>query len=84
VLLSGGSRGLGLAIVTDLLAAGLKVAAFARTVTPELTALGEKYPDPVRVVDDRRGQPEHLALDLGQRVQAGGFLLQLGHGCMTT
>jgi hypothetical protein len=32
-------------------------------------------PDPVRVVDDRRGQPEHLALDLGQRVQAGGFLL---------
>ena len=41
-------------------------------------------PDPVRVVDDRRGQPEHLALDLGQRVQAGGFLLQLGHGCMTT
>ncbi|MFG1627756.1 SDR family NAD(P)-dependent oxidoreductase [Kribbella sp. NPDC049227] len=45
VLVSGGSRGLGLAIVTDLLAAGLKVAAFARTVTPELTALGEKYPD---------------------------------------
>ena len=44
VLVSGGSRGLGLAIVTDLLAAGLKVAAFARTVTPELTALGEKYP----------------------------------------
>ena len=41
-------------------------------------------PDPVRVVDDRGGQPEHLALDLGQCVQAGGFLLQLGHGCMTT
>jgi hypothetical protein len=30
-------------------------------------------------MDDRRGQPEHLALDLGQRVQAGRFLLQLGH-----
>ena len=45
VLVSGGSRGLGLAIVADLLAAGLKVAAFARTVTPELTALGVKYPD---------------------------------------
>ena len=30
-------------------------------------------PDPVRVVDDRRGQPEHLALDLGQRVHALGF-----------
>src|SRR3954468_16350824 len=45
VLVSGGSRGLGLAIVTDLLAAGIKVAAFARTVTPELTALASKYPD---------------------------------------
>ncbi|GAA3147982.1 3-oxoacyl-[acyl-carrier protein] reductase [Kribbella aluminosa] len=45
VLVSGGSRGLGLAIVTDLLAAGVKVAAFARTITPELTALGEQYPD---------------------------------------
>ncbi|MFD7153844.1 SDR family NAD(P)-dependent oxidoreductase [Kribbella sp. NPDC059898] len=45
VLVSGGSRGLGLAIVTDLLTAGLKVAAFARTVTPELAALGEKYPE---------------------------------------
>ncbi|MFF0338611.1 SDR family NAD(P)-dependent oxidoreductase [Kribbella sp. NPDC004875] len=45
VLVSGGSRGLGLAVVTDLLAAGIKVAAFARTVTPELSALGEKYPD---------------------------------------
>ncbi|MGZ0149268.1 SDR family NAD(P)-dependent oxidoreductase [Kribbella sp. WER1] len=45
VLVSGGSRGLGLAIVGDLLAAGVKVAAFARTVTPELTALGGQYPD---------------------------------------
>jgi 3-oxoacyl-[acyl-carrier protein] reductase len=43
VLVSGGSRGLGLAIVADLLSSGLKVAAFARTVTPELTALAEKY-----------------------------------------
>jgi 3-oxoacyl-[acyl-carrier protein] reductase len=45
VLVSGGSRGLGLAIVSDLLASGVKVAAFARTVTPELTALVEKYAD---------------------------------------
>jgi 3-oxoacyl-[acyl-carrier protein] reductase len=43
VLVSGGSRGLGLAIVTDLLAHGLKVAAFARTVTPELRDLAAKY-----------------------------------------
>jgi 3-oxoacyl-[acyl-carrier protein] reductase len=45
VLVSGGSRGLGLAIVADLLASGVKVAAFARTVTAELTALATKYPD---------------------------------------
>ncbi|MDQ6686117.1 MAG: SDR family NAD(P)-dependent oxidoreductase [Actinomycetota bacterium] len=45
VLVSGASRGLGLAIVSDLLERGLKVAAFARTVTPELSALAEKHPD---------------------------------------
>ncbi len=44
VLVSGGSRGLGLAIVADLLASGLRVATFARSVTPELAALVEKYP----------------------------------------
>lgn len=45
VLISGASRGLGLAMVTDLLEQGVKVAAFARTVTPELEALAQKYPD---------------------------------------
>lgn len=45
VLISGASRGLGLAMVTDLLERGVKVAAFARTVTPELDALAEKYPE---------------------------------------
>lgn len=45
VLVSGGSRGLGLAIVTDLLDAGLRVAAFARTVTPELARLADVHPD---------------------------------------
>ncbi|MDX6279030.1 MAG: 3-oxoacyl-[acyl-carrier protein] reductase [Kribbellaceae bacterium] len=49
VLVSGGSRGLGLAIVTELLASGVKVAAFARTVTAELTALAAKYPDELHV-----------------------------------
>lgn len=49
VLVSGGSRGLGLAIVTDLLAGGVKVAAFARTVTAELTALATKYPEQLHV-----------------------------------
>jgi 3-oxoacyl-[acyl-carrier protein] reductase len=42
VLISGGSRGLGLAIVEDLLARGVRVAAFARTVTPELRAVVER------------------------------------------
>jgi len=45
VLISGASRGLGLAMVTDLLERGVKVAAFARTVTPELEALAERFPD---------------------------------------
>lgn len=45
VLVSGGSRGLGLAIVSDLLGAGVKVAAFARTMTPELQDLVEANPD---------------------------------------
>ena len=49
VLVSGGSRGLGLAIVTDLLERGVKVAAFARTVTPELTTLADKYADQAHV-----------------------------------
>lgn len=45
VLISGASRGLGLAMVTDLLEQGIKVAAFARTVTPELDALAARFPD---------------------------------------
>lgn len=47
VLVSGGSRGLGLAIVRDILDAGAKVATFARTVTPELTELAKEHPDRV-------------------------------------
>ena len=47
VLVSGGSKGLGLAIITGLIESGVKVASFARTVTPELTQLVEKYPDQV-------------------------------------
>lgn len=45
VLVSGASRGLGLAMVTDLLERGVSVAAFARTVTPELDALAARFPD---------------------------------------
>lgn len=45
VLISGASRGLGLEMVSYLLAQGIKVAAFARTVTPELVELAKQYPD---------------------------------------
>lgn len=49
VLVSGGSRGLGLAIVQDILERGAKVAAFARTVTPELEELADEHPESVFV-----------------------------------
>lgn len=45
VLVSGGSRGLGLDLVKDALDAGAKVATFARTVTPELEELLAQHPD---------------------------------------
>lgn len=43
VLVSGGSRGLGLEIVGDLVRRGVAVAAFARTVTPELEVLAKEH-----------------------------------------
>ena len=48
-------------MVTDLLEQGVKVAAFARTVTPELEALAEQYPDnslfgSVDITDDKACQ----------------------------
>ena len=44
VLVSGGSRGLGLALVADALNQGARVATFARTLTPELEKLAAEYP----------------------------------------
>lgn len=49
VVVSGGSRGLGLAMVNAILDRGAKVATFARTITPELEQLVEQYPDRVHV-----------------------------------
>jgi 3-oxoacyl-[acyl-carrier protein] reductase len=49
VLVSGGSRGLGLAIVRDTLARGARVATFARTLTPELEDLAAEHPDTLHV-----------------------------------
>jgi 3-oxoacyl-[acyl-carrier protein] reductase len=45
VLLSGGSRGLGLAIARSLLEADYRVATFSRKSTPEIEALREKHAD---------------------------------------
>ncbi len=47
VLLSGGSRGLGMAILRDLLDRKVRVAAFARTVSPELAELADQHPEHV-------------------------------------
>jgi 3-oxoacyl-[acyl-carrier protein] reductase len=48
-IVSGGSRGLGLTIVKSILAQGAKVAAFARTITPELQAVADEHPDRVYI-----------------------------------
>lgn len=64
VLISGGSRGLGLALVTDALASGAKVAAFARTVTPELEELARQHPTSLHVG----------SVDVTQTEQLTGFI----------
>ena len=45
VLLSGGSRGLGLSLIEALLEAGHRVATFSRKPTDALQKLAERYPD---------------------------------------
>lgn len=45
VVVSGGSRGLGLAMVTDLLDRGVRVGTFSRSGSEELEALAEQHPD---------------------------------------
>lgn len=47
VVVSGGSRGLGLAMVRSILERGAKVATFARTVTAELEELAAQHPERV-------------------------------------
>ncbi|MGZ4427876.1 MAG: SDR family NAD(P)-dependent oxidoreductase [Nocardioidaceae bacterium] len=64
VVVSGASRGLGLAITEDLLSRGLRVAAFARTVTPALEAVSRKYADAVHVA----------AVDVTDRDACGRFV----------
>ncbi|QIS20238.1 SDR family NAD(P)-dependent oxidoreductase [Nocardia terpenica] len=71
VLISGASRGLGLAVATLLVQRGLRVAGFARALTPELQSLAEAHPD--RVVCgavDVTDQPavEEFTADAAQRL----------------
>jgi 3-oxoacyl-[acyl-carrier protein] reductase len=68
VVVSGASRGLGLAMVTDLLEQGVQVAAFARTVTPELEALADRFPQgslfaSVDITDEQAGQAFFRAVE---------------------
>lgn len=53
VLVSGGTRGLGLSIVADLLDQGIAVATFARSLSPGISQLGARYPESLfaRAVD---------------------------------
>lgn len=55
VLVTGGSRGLGLAICRRLLADGDRLFVVSRSLTPEAEALSEQYP----------GRWTHIAYDLG-------------------
>ena len=45
IIISGGSRGLGLVLVEHCLAHGCAVATFARSATAEMDRLGEQFPD---------------------------------------
>ena len=51
ILVTGASRGLGLAIVRLLLTQGLNVIALSRQSSPELTSLIDSLPDSVRHVE---------------------------------
>ncbi|KZV77959.1 NAD(P)-binding protein, partial [Exidia glandulosa HHB12029] len=50
VLITGASRGIGLAATEFILADGAKIIALQRTVTPALEALAAKYPGAVQIV----------------------------------
>ena len=88
VLISGASRGLGLAMVTDLLERGVKVAAFARTVTPELETLAATYPEAsyfgsVDITDDK-GSSMFVCSDTDHCERAAAALDGDGAGAVGT
>ncbi|EJD50560.1 NAD(P)-binding protein [Auricularia subglabra TFB-10046 SS5] len=57
VFLTGASRGIGLAIAEQLLAADHRVATFSRSLTPELKALGDRYPSTLQIIQGDAADP---------------------------
>jgi 3-oxoacyl-[acyl-carrier protein] reductase len=60
VLLSGGSRGLGVAIAEKLLQDGLRVATFSRSRTPHIDQLSERFPDKLHFVHADMGDVQSI------------------------
>ncbi|BEJ17204.1 hypothetical protein CspHIS471_0606050 [Cutaneotrichosporon sp. HIS471] len=78
VIVTGASRGLGLAIARTLLVThGAKVATLQRTLTPELKALAEQYPDRVLTISGDVSKPEDNVRVVEQTVAKWGSLTGL-------
>lgn len=75
VIVTGASRGLGLAIARTLLAThNANIATLQRTLTPELKALAEQYPDRVLTVSGDVSKPEDNARVVDETVNKWGRL----------
>lgn len=57
VLISGGSKGLGLSIAQHCLYAGWRVGTFSRTATPEIRRLVKQYPDALHYFEGDMADP---------------------------
>lgn len=65
ILVSGGSRGLGLGLVETLLNDGQNVATFSRKPTPDMQRLSERYPQTFMFSESDISQPEHFPQLIG-------------------
>lgn len=83
IIVTGASRGLGLAISRALLQVhGANIATLQRTLTPELKALAQDYPDRVLNVSGDVAKPEDNARVVDEAVakwgQLNGIVLNAG------